>query len=148
MLEATGAESVIATVRARARFMKGRTSFVIVGLLASMFTGCSKHSPPTAKVADLGVVEIANGGTNRVESEDGRIFVVRSLILKDQKVMADGKETILKGQTIVLMIRQEQTDSHGVTHLSQELSIGAAPGQPVGVSDGVVSIRITPEIKL
>ena len=128
--------------------MKNRTSFVIVALLASMFAGCSKHSPPAPKVADLGVVEVTNGGTNRVASEDGRVFVVKSLILKDQKVMADGKETILKGQTIVLMISQEQTDSHGVTHLSQEQGIGATPGQTVGVSDGIVRIRITPKIKI
>jgi hypothetical protein len=128
--------------------MKNRTSFVLTVVLALMFAGCSKHSPPAPKVADLGVVEVTNGGTNRVASEDGRLFVVRSFIIEDQKVMADGKETILKGQTIVLMISQEQTDSHGVTHLSQEQGIGATPGQTVGVSDGVVSIRITPRIKI
>ena len=133
---------------ASARFMKSPTSIVIVALLASMFAGCSKHSPPAPKVADLGVVEVTNGSTNRVTSEDGRVFVVRSFILKNQKVMADGKETILKGQTIVLMISQEQTDSHGVTHLSQDLGIGATPGQTVGIGDGVVSIRITPKIKI
>jgi len=130
--------------------MKNRTSFIIVALLASMLVGCSNHSSPTPKVADLGVVEITNGGTNRVTSEDGRIFVVRSLVVKDQKVRntADGKETILKGHTIILMISQEQTDSHGVTHLSPEQGIGATPGQTVGISDGVVSIRITPKIKI
>lgn len=120
----------------------------MVALVGSMFAGCSKHSPPPPEVADLGVVEVTNGGTNRVASGDGRFFVVRSFILEDQKVMADGKETILKGQTIVLMMSQEQADSHGVTHLSQEQSIGASPGQTVGISDGVVSIRITPKIKI
>ena len=132
------------------RFMKNRTSLVIVALLASMFVGCSKHSSPPPKVADLGVVEVTNGGTNRVTSEDGRIFVVRSLIVKDPKVRdtADGKEIILKGPKILLMISQEQTDSHGLTHLSPEQGIGATPGQTVGVSDGVVSIRITPKIKI
>ena len=128
----------------------GHNEFIIVALLAWMLVGCYNHSSPAPKVADLGVVEVTNGGTNRVSSEDGRIFVVRSLVVKDQKVRntADGKETILKGQTILLMISQEQTDSHGITHLSQEQGIGAKPGQTVGVSDGVVSIRITPRIKL
>jgi nitrous oxide reductase len=130
--------------------MKNCTSFIVVTLLASLVVGCSNHSSSAPKVADLGVVEVTNGGTNRVTSEDGRIFVVRSLVVKDQKVKntADDKDTILKGQTIILMISQEQTDSHGVTHLSQEQGIGATPGQTVGVSDGVVSIRITPKIKI
>jgi hypothetical protein len=127
--------------------MKNRTSLIIVALLTSLVAGCSKHSPPAPKVADLGVVEVADGGTNRVTSSDGRVFVVRSMILKDQKATVGGKETVLKGQTIVLMISQEQTDSHGVTHLTQEQNIGATPGQTVGISDGVTSISITPRIK-
>ena len=119
-------------------------------LLAVSFTSCSKHPlTPAAspKVADLGVVEVSDGATNRVTSKDGRVFVVRSFIFTDQKATIDGKETILKGQTIVLMISQEQTDSHGVTRRSPELNLGAKPGQTVGVSDGVVSVSITPQIK-
>jgi len=127
--------------------MKNRTSLIVAALLTSLIAGCSKHSPPAPKVADLGVVEVTDGGTNRVTCGDGRVFVVRSMILKDQKAMVNGKETVLTGQTIVLMVSQEQTDSHGVTHLTPEQTIGATPGQTVGISDGVTSISITPKIK-
>ena len=99
------------------------------------------------KVADLGVVEVSDGGTNRIVLGDGRVFVVRSFILKDQKVRIDEKETILKGQKIALMISMEQTDSSGVTQLSPDQRILASPDQQVGISDGVTSVRITPHIK-
>jgi hypothetical protein len=138
------------SVRRHSRFMKTRTSLIIVALLPTLIAGCSKHSPTATpsspKVADLGVVEVSDGGTNRV-TRDGRTFVVRSFILKDQKVTIDGKETVLKGQKIALMISTEQTDSHGVTQLSPEQNILASPGQTVGISDGVTSISITPQIK-
>ena len=127
--------------------MKNRTSLIVAALLTLLVAGCSKHSPPAPQVADLGVVEVTNGSTNRVTSSDGRVFVVRSMILKDQKAMVDGKETILKGTNIVLMISQEHTDSHGVTRLSDAQNVGATPGQTVGISDGVTSISITPKIK-
>jgi len=120
---------------------------MVAALLTSLVAACSKHSPPVPKVADLGVVLVTDGGTNRVTSSDGRIFVVRTMILRDQKATVDGKETILKGTNIVLMISQEQTDSHGVTRLSDEQNVGATPGQTVGISDGVTSISITPKIK-
>jgi len=127
--------------------MKNHASLIVAALLTLLVAGCSKHSPPAPKVADLGVVEVTDGGTNRVTFSDGRVFVVRSMILKDQKATVGGKETILKGTNIVLMISQEQTDPHGVSHLTQEQNIGATPGQTVGVSDGVTSISITPKIK-
>lgn len=127
--------------------MNTRPSLVVAALLTSFVAGCSKHSPPAPKLADLGVVEVTDGGTNRVTSSDGRVFVVRSMILKDQKAMVGGKETILKGTNIVLMISQEQTDSHGVISLSDAQNVGATPGQTVGISDGVTSISITPKIK-
>jgi hypothetical protein len=127
--------------------MKNRTTLIIAALLISILVGCSKHSPPAPKVSDLGVVEVTDGGTNRITSSDGKVFIVRSLILKDQKGTVDGKETVLKGVAIALMISHEQTDSHGVTKLSPEWNIGATPGQTVGMSDGVTSISITPTIK-
>ena|ERR1035437_722267 len=127
--------------------MKNRTLFIIVALLTSMLAGCSKHSPPAPKVADLGVVEVTDGGTNRVTASDGKVFIVRSIILKDQKVTINGQETVLKGEKIGLMISTEQTDAHGVIQLSPAQNIMASPGQTVGISDGVTSISITPKIK-
>ena len=127
--------------------MKSRTSLIVAALLASLVAGCSKHSPPAPKVTDLGVVEVTDGGTNRVVSNDGRVFVVRSVILKDQKATVNGKETVLKGQVIALYISQELIDSHGVPHLSHEQIVGDTPGERVGISDGVVSVSIIPQIK-
>src|ERR1035437_6055608 len=103
--------------------MKNRTLFIIVALLTSMLSGCSKHSPPAPKVADLGVVEVTDGGTNRVTASDGKVFIVRSIILKDQKVTINGQETVLKGEKIGLMISTEQTDAHGVIQLSPAQNI-------------------------
>jgi hypothetical protein len=92
-------------------------------------------------------VEVTHGGTNRVTANDGRVFEVRSLILEDLKETVDGKELVRKGPTIALIISQEQTDSNGVSRLSQAVNLGAAPGQTVGASDGIMSVRITPRIK-
>ena len=130
---------------------------VVVGVVAIVVAGTTivtvvktrTHikNPPGLKVADLGVVQVSNGGTNRVTSADGRVFVVRSLVFQDQKATVDGKETILKGQTIALIINEEEKDSRGVTRLLPEWTVGATAGQTVGISDGVTSIRITPQIK-
>jgi hypothetical protein len=127
--------------------MKNRTSLIVAALLTLLVAGCSKHSPPAPKVADLGVVEVTDGGTNRITSSDGKVFIVRSMILRDQKVTINGQETVLKGEKIGLMISTEQTDAHGVTQLSPAQNIMASPGQTVGISDGVTSISITPKIK-
>ena len=127
--------------------MKHCTSLIGIASLAVSLAACSKHSSPTPKVADLGVVEVSDGGTNRVTSSDGSVFVVRSFIFTDQKATINGKETILKGQTIVLKINKEERDSSGVPRLLPDMTVGASPGQTVGISDGVTSISITPKIK-
>ena len=129
--------------------MKARTSLIVAALLASVAFGCSKHSPPPAKIADLGVVEVSNGATNRIVATGGRVFVVTSVILTNQEVTINGQKTILKGQKIALMISTEQTDSHGVTRLSPPQNVMASPGQTVGLSDTATGLgfRITPKIK-
>ncbi len=89
-------------------FMKNRT-LLTIALLASSLVGCSKNSTPLPKAAasaDLGVVEVADGNVNRVALSDGRIFVVRSAILKDQKMLIGDQVTVLKGQNISLMRKE------------------------------------------
>jgi hypothetical protein len=130
--------------------MKNRITLIIAALLVSLFTGCSKHPPAAAaspKVTNLGVVEVSDGGTNRVDLGDGRVCVIKSFILKDQKVTIDQKETTLKGVTIALMINIDQTDFNGVTQLLISNNIMASSDQTVGFSDGVTSVRLTPHIK-
>jgi hypothetical protein len=142
-----GGSPLSSGVSRRSRFMHTRTSVVFAALLTLLVASCSRNSPPAPRVADLGVVEVTNGGTNRITCSDGRVFVVRSLILIDQQAWEGGKSTILKGTNIVLMISQEQVDSRGVTRLSDEQNVGAKPGQAVGISDGITHVRITPKIK-
>ncbi len=130
-------------------FMKNRT-LLTIALLASSLVGCSKNSTPLPKAAasaDLGVVEVADGNVNRVALSDGRIFVVRSAILKDQKMLIGDQVTVLKGQNISLMISEEQTDAHGIVQLSPAITTLALPGHMTGIFDGVRMITITAKIK-
>ena len=129
------------------RFMKYHTSLITAALLASLFTGCSKHPPAAPKVTNLGVVEVSDGSTNRIDIGGGKVCVVKSFILKDQKATVDGKEIVLKGQKVALMIDIEQTDASGVVHTTPGSNLMASPDQTVGFSDGAISISLKPHIK-
>ena len=130
--------------------MKHHIPFITAALLASLLTGCSKHPPVAAanpKVIDLGVVEVSDGSTNRIDIGGSKVCVVKSFILKDQKATVDGKEIVIKGQKVALMIDIEQTDASGVVHTMPGSNLMASPDQTVGFSDGVISISLKPHIK-
>jgi len=130
--------------------MKHHIPFITAALLASLLTGCSKHPPVAAanpKVTDLGVVEVSDGSTNRIDIGGSKVCVVKSFILKDQKATVDGKEIVIKGQKVALMIDIEQTDASGVVHTMPGSNLMASPDQTVGFSDGVISISLKPHIK-
>jgi len=60
-------------------FMKHQSSLLLVAaLLMSLFTGCSKHSPPTSKAVDVGAVEVSNGSTNRTDMGRDRVHLLFS----------------------------------------------------------------------
>ncbi len=124
--------------------MKMRTSLIIVALLSSMLAGCSKH---TRKFEDLGVVEVTDGGTNRVTISDGKVFVIRSFILNNQKGTVNGKEVVIKGPTIAFIIAQEQKHLLGGAYLTHERKILTEPGVKRVLSVGATPITITLDIK-
>jgi hypothetical protein len=109
-----------------------------------MLAGCSKHA---RKFADLGVVEVTDGGTNRVTISDGKVFVIRSFILNNQKGTVNGKEVVIKGPTIAFIIAQEQTNSLGGAYLTQERKILTEPGVKRLLRVGATPITITLNIK-
>ena len=140
------------------RFMKYHTPLITAALLASLIIGCSKHSPPSSpKGADLGVVEVSDGSTNRIDMGGGRVCIIKSLILKDSMLKdatIDGKtattgqkDALLKSQKAILMISVEEKDSNGVPRVIFSDSSSASAGQAIGLSDGVTSIRLTPHFK-
>jgi len=127
-------------------------ALVITAALLSLLSACSKHphaATPWAQYTDLGVVEVSDGGTNRVDMGSGRVCVVRSFIVKDGAKLktSEGKEETNKGQKIALMLSVEQTDSNGVTRqLTSENSL-CSPDQTIGFSDGDIKIKLTPHLK-
>jgi hypothetical protein len=132
--------------------MKNITPLIITVLLVSLLAGCSKHpaaTGPWAKYTDLGVVQVSDGGTNRVDMGGGRVCVVRSFIVKDGAKLrtSEGKEETNKGQKIILMLTVEQTDSSGVTRQLASMNLMPSPDQTVGFSSGAISIKLTPHLK-
>jgi len=129
--------------------MKYYIPLVTAALLASLLTGCSKHRPAAPKVTDLGVIEVSDGSTNRLDMGDGRVCVVRSFILKDPKVMIGEKETTIKGQRVAMTINIEQPDSVGVTRILSSVNVMGLPDQQVGFADGNagLSVSLKPHIK-
>jgi hypothetical protein len=65
-----------------------RTSLIALALLATLFAGCSKHSPAAAspKVTNLGVVEVSDGIPSRHVLADGRACDMTPTILKDGRI--------------------------------------------------------------
>ena len=132
--------------------MKIRTPQIVLAFLTLLLASCSKHPrassslPPSVTVTDLGIVEVANGSTNRIE-KGGKVYIVHSIILKDQKATVNQKETILKGQRILLTINVEQTDSRGTVSLSPDQNILALPDTTYGIADGATGVQLTPHIK-
>jgi hypothetical protein len=129
--------------------MKNFTSLIVSALL---ILGCSKHSNPErpwANYTDLGVVQVSDGGTNRVDMGGGKFCVVRSFMVKDGEKLKtmEGKEEINRGQKIVLILTVEQTDSGGVTKQLASMNLMPSPDQTVGFSEGEIKVKLTPHIK-
>ena len=63
--------------------MKYRKGLFILALAASVFAGCSRHSPTAGapKVTDLGVVEVESGISSSHVLADGRTCVFKPTIL-------------------------------------------------------------------
>lgn len=117
--------------------MKYRTSLITLALLASLFTGCSKHSPDVAavrpKISNLGVVEVSDGIPSRHELGSGRICVI--------------KPTLKKDGSVLLAMTIEETDSTGATQTLASPSVMTSPDQAVEISIGDVGVKLTPHIK-
>jgi hypothetical protein len=132
--------------------MKYHTPLIIAALLVSLLAGCSKHpraAVPWAQYTDLGIVDVSDGGTNRVDMGGGRVCIVRSFIVKDGAKLktSEGKEETNKGQKIILMLTVEQTDSSGATRQLTSMNLMPSPDQTVGFSDGAINIKLTPHLK-
>jgi hypothetical protein len=73
-------------------------------LVASVFSGCSRHSPAAAipKMTDFGVIEVTDGIPSRHVLADGRACVVTPTILKDGriKLVTSVRETNASGGII------------------------------------------------
>ncbi len=137
--------------------MKYHIPLITATLLASLLTGCSKHPPAAPKVTDLGVVEVSDGSTNRIDMGGGRVCVIKSLILKDSMLKdatiggktatTSQKYALLKDQKVILIISVEEKDSSGVTRVIFSDNSSVSSDQTVGFSDGVTSISLKPHIK-
>jgi hypothetical protein len=68
--------------------MKLCTALFTLALLASLFTGCSKHSPTAAipKSTDFGVIEVSDGISSSHILADGRVCTITPTVLKDGNV--------------------------------------------------------------
>ena len=68
--------------------MKHGTSLFALALLASRFTGCSRHSPATAiaKNNDFGTIEVSDGIPSSHVLADGRVCTIKPTLLKNGNV--------------------------------------------------------------
>jgi hypothetical protein len=129
------------------RFMKSSTPLIIAALLVSLFTGCSKHSPPAEPAtqaarptpvapsnlisAQLGVVEVSDGVPSRHDIGGGRVCIIKPFILKDGDIM--------------MAISVAETNASGDKNISS-LHVETSPDQAVEMANGVVAISLTPHI--
>ena len=124
--------------------MKHRLALVNAAFMALLFTGCFKHSHSATtnpKLTNLGVVEVSDGGTNRIDLGNGKVCVIKS-ILSQSFIPPELNDKVL------LIISVEQTDSSGVTrHLYDQNLMSTFAGQTVGFSENDFGILLTPHIK-
>lgn len=120
--------------------MKSSTPLIIAALLVSLFTGCSKSSPPAKVavaipiVANLGVVEIADGTPSHHDLGNGRVCII--------------SPTILKNGSVSLVISIDDTNAPEVSHIYATLPIESLPDRAVRVANGVIDISLTPHLKI
>jgi hypothetical protein len=105
-----------------------------MALVASLFTGCSKHSPQqesaTAhpKFTDLGIVEVSDGVKTRHDLGGGRVCIIAPAVQKDGSVL--------------LALSIEESGRVLATPRA-----GTMSDRPIEVSVGDIGVKLTPHIK-
>ena len=109
--------------------MKTHTPLIIAALLASIFTGCSKHP----QVADLGIVKISAGTPAYQDLGGSRACVITP--------------TMLESNMVRLAITIQATNSAGVVERVATTSVDVPVGKPRSISIGDnFDIRLTPQV--
>jgi len=125
--------------------MKNCIALVSTAFMALLCTGCFKHSSSATtnpKVTNLGIVEVSDGGTNRIDLGNGKVCVIKSILSKSF-IPPEHNDKVL------LIISIEQTDSSGVTRrLYDQNLMSTFAGQTVGFSENDFGVILTPHIKL
>ena len=128
--------------------MKYYTLLIPAAMAASLLSGCSKHRSaerPKPIVMNLGVVQVSDGGTNRIDIGDGRVCIVRSytsISAKDPKYAKDVAGKI----AMIISVEKKETDGSSKIVISDFNEL-ASPGQWVCSSNSQWSFRITPILK-
>ena len=114
--------------------MTYRTPLITAALLASLLTGCSKHSPTATspKVIDLGVVEFSDRTPIRRDLDGGKVCVITPTMI------ANGS-----ARQVMLAMIIERPDS---TKLACPKVVAFA-GSPVEIRVGDIDIHLTIGIK-
>jgi len=114
--------------------MTYRTPLITAALLASLLTGCSKHSPAATnpKVTDLGVVEFSDRTPIRHDLDGGKVCVITPTVITNGST-----------RQVMLVTTIEQPDS---TKLACP-KIVAFAGSPVEIRVGDIDIHLTIGIK-
>jgi PBP1b-binding outer membrane lipoprotein LpoB len=113
--------------------MTYRTPLITAALLASLLTGCSKHSPAAnPKVTDLGVVEFSDRTPIRHDLDGGKVCVITPTMITNGST-----------RQVMLATTIEQPDS---TKLACP-KIVAFAGSPVEIRVGDIDIHLTIGVK-
>lgn len=101
-------------------------------LVASLFTGCSKH-PPSPKVTNLGVIEVSDGIPIHHDLGGNKACIITP--------------TFTKGGGVRLAFVIEETNSVGVVQTLATPMLERSDIGPMEVIVGDIDIRVTPKIK-
>jgi hypothetical protein len=109
--------------------MRFYTSLITAALLTSLFIGCSKHSPTatTAKITDLGVVEVANGIQSHHYLGGGRICFISPTVFTNGLVELGISVQDTNSGTVVLTVRVETILERYVEVGNKDAGIGLIP---------------------
>ena len=118
--------------------MKYHTPLIAAALLASLFTGCSKHSPAATspKVTDLGVVEISSGTQIRQDLGGGKACVITPTVI------TNGSARFVK-MTMVI----EKPDASGIVQTQACPWVQAIAGESAEWQVGDIDIRLKTHLK-
>lgn len=132
------------------RFMKHHILSIMVMVVVSMFSGCSRHSPyakapidvktttdtTALKVTDLGVVDVSGDKPIRRDLGDGRACVITPTVI------TKGGARFIRMRMVV-----EQTDSSSLVHRQAAPIIICNPGDIPEWRVGDIEIRLKTEVK-